>query len=149
MDKFELLGFMLKDLRDNREPDEEDIGPAILRETTRIYELIIRHGHLSRDMFDLSGIYDPRGKYCVRRRYSPYQTTNYPCNFGGFAGEFEEWLLGKDKRSRLELIDLIAMIKGWSLLQIEVVPQTRGLLVTVRSVEQDPDKVSEQVLVTK
>jgi hypothetical protein len=122
MDKFELLGFLLQDLRDSHGPDEEDIGPAILRETTKIFQLMIQHGHLSRDMFDLTGIHDPRGKYSVPKRYSQYQTTNYPVTYVVFADSFASWLLGKDKRERLGLIDLITMIKEWSWLDIEIVP---------------------------
>lgn len=145
MDKFELLGFLLQDLRDDHGPDEEDIGPAILRETTKIFELMMRHGHLSRDMFDLTGIDDPRGQYCVPKRYSAYQTTNYPITFVVFADKFADWLLGKDKRERLRLIDLIAMIKEFSWLQIDIVTQAKGSLVTVSS--ENYADVREQVLV--
>lgn len=42
MDKYELIGFLLQDLRDDRESDEEDIGPALLRETTKISSYKIR-----------------------------------------------------------------------------------------------------------
>ena len=149
MNEFELVGFLLQDLRDNRESGEEDIGPAILRETTKIYELLIEHGHLTRDMFDVTGVDDPRRKHSVPKRYSPYQTTNYPINFVVFAAAFADWLLGRDKRERLEVIDLIAMIQELSLLQIEIVPQARGSLVTVRSSEHHSQRFSEKVLITK
>jgi hypothetical protein len=147
MDKFELLGFLLQDLRDSHGPDEEDIGPSILRETTRIYQLMIEHGHLTRDMFDLSGIRDLRGRYAVPKRYSRYQTTSYPITFVVFSDTFADWLLGKDERERLDLIDLIAMIKDRSWLEIEIVPQDQGTLVTVRSDENDPQQFNEKVLV--
>lgn len=145
MDKFELLGFLLQNLRDDHRPDEEDLGPALLRETTKIFELMIRHGHLSRDMFDLPGIGDPRARHSVPKRYSDYQTTNYPITFVAFADTFADWLLGKDERERLELIDLIAMVKEFSYLQIDVVKQVKGWLVTVSS-EEEVD-LHEQVLV--
>ena len=147
MDKFELLGFLLQDLRDNHGPDEEDIGPAILRETTRIYDLMIQHGHLSREMFDLAGIKGPRGKYSIPKRYSQYQTTNYPITFIVFADHFADWLLGKDPRDRLELIDLIVMIKESSWLRIKIEPQVEGSFVTVSSADHASAKFSEQVLV--
>ena len=149
MNEFELLGFLLQDLRDNGETDEEDIGPAILRETTKIYELLIEHGHLSRNMFDVTGVDDPTRKHSVPKRYSHYQTTNYPINFVVFAAAFADWLLGKDKRERLQVIDLIAMIQELSPLQIEIALQARGSLVTVRSSKHHPQRFSEKVLVAK
>lgn len=148
MNKLELFGFLLQDLRDNRNLDQEDIGPAILRETTKIYGLLIEHAHLSRDMFDVAGVDDPPRKYYVPKRYSQYQTTNYPVSFVGFAATFEDWLLGKDNRERLKVIDLIVMIQEWSQLEIEIVQQSQGSLVTVRSAGHRLQALSEQVLVS-
>jgi hypothetical protein len=44
MDKYELLGFLLHNLRNDHGPDEEDIDAPRLRETTKIFELMVRHG---------------------------------------------------------------------------------------------------------
>ena len=147
MDKYELLCWLLQDLRDNPEPDEADIGPAILRETTKIDELMIQHGHLTRDMFDLTGISDPSGEASVPRRYAHYQTTNYPITFVVFAESFAEWLLGKDDRERLSLVDLIEMFKETSWLQVKITSQVHSSLVVVRTQKHSTHKLHEQVLV--
>ena len=41
MNKIELIGFLLQDLRDDHEPDEEDLSLALCRETSKIFELVI------------------------------------------------------------------------------------------------------------
>ncbi|WP_316358593.1 hypothetical protein [Devosia sp.] len=114
MNNLKLLGRLLQNLRDNRDDDEADIGPALLRETSKIFQLMVRHGQLSRDMFDPSEIYDPRYTYSVPKKYSGYQTTNYPASFVGFANEFGDWLIGIDQRNTLEMSDLIMMINTYS-----------------------------------
>lgn len=146
MDKFELLGWLLQNLRDDHEPDEADIGPALLRETTKIYELMIKHDHLTRDMFDLTEICDRGGEASIPEPYAQYRTTSYPITFVCFAGIFEDWLTGKDRRERLELMDLIAMIREFSWLDINIVPKSKGALVVVRTQKHSTDKLYEQVL---
>jgi len=145
MDKFELLGFFLQDLRDNHGPDEEDIDNAILRETTKIFDLLIHHGYLSRDMFELAGIDGRRGGHVVPKRYSKYRTTNYPITFVVFANCFEDWLLTKDARERLTLIDVVEMIRDS--LRIKVASGIDGAVVTVRSEKFSEPKFHEVAFV--
>ncbi len=146
MDKYELLGFLLQDLRDNHGPDEEDLDPAILRETTKILGLMVQHGHLSRDMFDTTGIGNAKDTFGVPKRYRTYQTTNYPITFVVFADDFAHWLVGTDARKRLELVDLIKMIKECSWQRIKIVPKPHGSLVIVRSEKHSTLKFNERVL---
>jgi hypothetical protein len=147
MDKLQLLGFLLQDLRDSHGPEEEDLGPAILRETTKIFALMIEHGHLSRTMFDLAGLNDASDNYDVPERYSEYQTTNYPIAFVVFAQTFAEWLVANDARDQLDLVDVIDMIRETSWLRIRIDGQDRGLRVVVRSSKGAAARFREEAFV--
>lgn len=148
-DKYELLGMLLQNLRDDHEPDEWDLKPAILRETTRIFELMINHDHLNRDMFDLTGLDASDGKNPSPEPYAEYQTTNYPVSFTSFAWDFEKWLTGKDDRERLNLMDLIAMIQEYSWLDIKIVRKSKGSLVVVRTQDLPTPELIARVLIPK
>lgn len=147
MDKLEMLGFLLQDLRDNHDDDEEDIGAELLRETTRIYALVVKYGHISRDMFDLAGICDPHECDPLPLQYAVYNSTNYPACFVAFAYWFADWLTGKDGPDTLDVLELIQMIKQYSWLRIQVSAQETGTRITVRSPKFSPRNFRSYVFI--
>jgi hypothetical protein len=145
MNENQIIGLLLQDLRDNRQPDEEDLSLPLCRETSKIFDLIVNHGYLTRNMFDTTDI----GDDCdVDERYAQYRTTNYPITYVAFANQFSEWLLGDDKKERVDLLDLILMIKEFSWLRIKIVSRPSGFLVVVRNTKYSEFTFEERAFIS-
>jgi hypothetical protein len=64
-----------------------------------------------------------------------------------FADQFTDWITGSDNRYRLELIDLIEMIKEFSWLKIKVIRRRTSHVVTVHSGLSEVVGFSEHVVI--
>jgi hypothetical protein len=64
-----------------------------------------------------------------------------------FADRFTDWITGNDNRDRLDLTDLIEMIKEFSWLKIKVIRRRTSHVVTVRAGMSEFEGFSARVII--